>query len=150
MFPWIYPTEAATKAFQKTVCVCVCVCVCMRARACVHSHNCVQLFPTVVLQAPLSVEFSRQEYWSRLPFSPPGDLPDPGIKPLSLVSPALQADSLPLQHLGSLRGRLNLNFDFTKSVVLRELLHFAASHLQNKMICYIYKIMGHEMMIRLK
>ena len=41
---------------------------------------------TVACQVPLSVEFSRQEYWSRLPFLPPGDLPNPGIK---LVSPAL-------------------------------------------------------------
>ena len=39
--------------------------------------------------------FSRQEYWSGLPFPPPGDLPDTGIKPASPVSPALQADSLP-------------------------------------------------------
>ena len=46
----------------------------------------------LVRQAPLSVGFSRQEYWSGLPFSSPGDLPDPGIK---LRSPALQADSLP-------------------------------------------------------
>ena len=44
---------------------------------------------TVACQVLLSVEFSRQEYWSRLPFPPPGDLPDPGIKPTSLVSPAL-------------------------------------------------------------
>ena len=39
--------------------------------------------------------FSRQEYWSGMPFPPPGDLPDPVIEPLSLVSPALQVDSLP-------------------------------------------------------
>ena len=39
---------------------------------------------TVVLQAPLSMDFSRQEYWSRLPFLIPGTLPDPGIKPSSL------------------------------------------------------------------
>ena len=45
-------------------------------------------------QAPLSVEFSRQEYWSRLPCPPPGHLPNPGIKPTSLVAPVLQADSL--------------------------------------------------------
>ena len=38
---------------------------------------------------PLSSEFSRQEYWISLPFRPPGDLPNPGIEPLSLVSPAL-------------------------------------------------------------
>ena len=43
---------------------------------------------TVAHQAHLSMEFSRQEYWSRLPFPPPGDLPDPGIEPASLVSPA--------------------------------------------------------------
>ena len=49
-------------------------------------------------QAPLSMEFSRQEYWSGLPFSTPGDLPDPGIEP---ISPALQADSLLLSHRGS-------------------------------------------------
>ena len=40
-------------------------------------------------RAPLSMGFSRQEYWSRLPFPSPGDLPDPGLKPTSLVSPAL-------------------------------------------------------------
>ena len=50
---------------------------------------------TVVHQAPLCMGFSRQEYWNGLPFPPPGDLPDPGIKPGSPVSPALQADSLP-------------------------------------------------------
>ena len=44
---------------------------------------------TIVPQAPLSTEFSRQEYWSGLPFPSPGDLPDPGIKPMSLMSPAL-------------------------------------------------------------
>ena len=46
---------------------------------------------TIAHQAPLSMEFSRQEYWSGLPFPSPGDLPGPGIKPRS---PALQADSL--------------------------------------------------------
>ena len=44
---------------------------------------------TVARQAPLSVGFSRQEHWSGLPCSPPGDLPDPGIEPASLTSPAL-------------------------------------------------------------
>ena len=44
---------------------------------------------TVAHQAPLSVGFSRQEYWSRQPFPPPGDLPDPEIKPLSLRYPAM-------------------------------------------------------------
>ena len=57
---------------------------------CVLSH--VQLFVTawtVAQQAPLSMEFSRQEYWSGLPFPTPGDLSDPGNEPASLVSPAL-------------------------------------------------------------
>ena len=46
---------------------------------------------TITHQAPLSMGFSRQEYWSGLPCPPPGDLPDPGIEP---GSPALQADTL--------------------------------------------------------
>ena len=44
---------------------------------------------TVACQAPLSVGFSSQEYWSGLPFPPPADLPEPGIEPMSLASPAL-------------------------------------------------------------
>ena len=47
---------------------------------------------TVACQAPLSMGFSRQEYWSGLPFPSSGNLPDPGIEPMS---PALQADCLP-------------------------------------------------------
>ena len=43
---------------------------------------------TVACQAPLSMDFSRQEYWSGFPFPPPGDLPNSGIKPGSLASPA--------------------------------------------------------------
>ena len=46
----------------------------------------VQLF--VTHQTPLSMGFSRQEYWSGLPCPPPGDFPDPGIKPMSLLFPA--------------------------------------------------------------
>ena len=53
---------------------------------------------TVACQAPLSMEFSRQEYWSEYPFPSPGDLPNPGIKPRS---PALQADSLPSEPQGA-------------------------------------------------
>ena len=55
----------------------------------------VQLFAapwTVAYQAPPSIEFSRQEYWSGLPFPSPGELPNPGIKP---GSPTLRADTLP-------------------------------------------------------
>ena len=66
--------------------MCVCVCVCVYAQ--VLSH--VQLFVTpwaVDCKAPLPMEFSRQEYWNRLPFPSLGDLPDPKIQPVSLVSP---------------------------------------------------------------
>ena len=60
----------------------------------VKSLSRVRLFATpwtVAYQAPPSVGFSRQEYWSGLPFPSPGDLPDPGIEPRS---PALQAEAL--------------------------------------------------------
>ena len=56
---------------------------------------------TVACQAPLSMGVSRQEYWNGLPFPPARYLPDPGMKPLSPVSSALQADSLLLRHQGS-------------------------------------------------
>ena len=52
---------------------------------------------TAALQAPLSMGFSRQEYWSGLPCPPPGDHPDPGIEPGSAAS---QADSLPSEPPG--------------------------------------------------
>ena len=69
------------------MCVGVCVCVCMSSR--------VQPFViplTVAHHAPLCMNFSRQEYWSGLPFPTPGDLPNPGIEPASLVSPALAGE----------------------------------------------------------
>ena len=63
------------------------------ACVCVLSHfSCVSLFVTpwsVALQAPLSVGFSKQEYWSRLPFSSPGDLPNPEVQLTSLRTIAL-------------------------------------------------------------
>ena len=61
---------------------------------CVLGFSCVQLFVTlraVAHQAPLSMELSRQEHWSELPFPSPGELPYPGIEPRS---PTLWADSL--------------------------------------------------------
>ena len=64
----------------------VCVCVCAQ------SLSCVQPFATpwtVVCQAPLCMGFSRQEYWNRLPFPPPGKLPDPGVEPECPVTPEL-------------------------------------------------------------
>ena len=59
---------------------------------CAQSLSCVRLFATprtAALQAPRSMKFSKQEYWSGLPFPTPGDLSDPGIEPTSLESPAL-------------------------------------------------------------
>ena len=55
---------------------------------------------TVAHQVPLSTGFSKQEYWSGLPFPSPGHLPNQGIKPASPGSPELQADSLPTEPLG--------------------------------------------------
>ena len=60
--------------------------------ACAQLLSHIRLFVTlwiVVHQAPLSMEFPRQEYWSGLPFTSPGDLPNSGIEPMSLTSPAL-------------------------------------------------------------
>ena len=77
------------------------------SRRCTKESNCqslsrVRLFATpwtMAPQAPLSQGFCRQEYWSGLPFSPPGDLRNPGMDP---GSPILQADSLPLSPQGAL------------------------------------------------
>ena len=65
-----------------------------------HFSN-VQLFATlwaIAHQAPLCIQFSKQKYWSGLPFPPPRNLPSPRIEPGSPASPALQVDSLPLRH----------------------------------------------------
>ena len=80
-----YASEIRT--VLEVLCLSLWGCVCMLSH---FTH--VQLFATlgtVACQAPLSMEFSRQEYWSGLPCPPPGDLPDPGIEPESLLSPAL-------------------------------------------------------------
>ena len=68
---------------------------------------------TVAHQAPLSMGFPRQEYWSGFPFPSPGDLPNPEIKP---GSPALQADSLPTEPPGKLLASLRAsNYTFQDS-----------------------------------
>ena len=75
----------------------------------VKLFSCMRLLETprtVTHQAPLSMEFSRQEHWSGLPFPSPGDFPDPGIEPWS---PALQADSLPFETPGKSRSIIALN-----------------------------------------
>ena len=67
----------------------------------IHAKSLLVTLWTVAHQASLSVGFSRQEYRSRLPCFPPGDLPDPGIESVSPLAPVLQADSWPLSHQGS-------------------------------------------------
>ena len=80
-----------------------------RVHACVLSHfSCVWQFATlwtIDQQSPLSVGFSKEEYWSGLPCPPPGDLPDPGVKPVCPETPALQVDSLLLSHLGKPKAK---------------------------------------------
>ena len=70
------------------MCVCVCVCVCVRARS--VTPDSLQPPWTVANQAPLSLEFSRREYWNGFLVPPPGNLPNPGIEPISLSSTALE------------------------------------------------------------
>ena len=83
------PAELTGK--PKMTCVCVCVCVCVS-----HSVVSDSATPwTVAYQAPPSMGYSRQEYWSGLTFLSPGDLPNPRIE---LRSPALQTDFLPAEH----------------------------------------------------
>ena len=82
------------------MCVCAHVHMCVCAHVCVRALTCGGLFATqrtVAHEVSVSMEFSRQENWSGLPFPPPRDLPNPGIEP---GSPALQADSLPLESSG--------------------------------------------------
>ena len=72
--------------------LCVCCALSRFSRVCLF----VSLW-TTALQAPLSMAFSKQKYWSELPCPPPGDRPDPGIE---TQSPALQVDSLPTEPPG--------------------------------------------------
>ena len=82
------------------MCICYYVCVLF---VCMLSHG--QLFVTpwsVVHQPPLSMEFSRQEYWSGFHFPPPVDLPDPGIKPAFSASPILATGFFTTEPLGTI------------------------------------------------
>ena len=65
-----------------------------------HVQHFVTLW-TAACHAPLSMRFSRQEYWDGMPCPSPGDLTDPGIEPTYPLAPALQADSLPVGHQGT-------------------------------------------------
>ena len=91
ILPTVFSLVSALGFVVNRVCVCVCVCVC------VHTHACcnIQFFVTpwtIAHWVPLSIGFPRQEYWSRLPFPTSRDLPDPGMQPTSLASPALAGE----------------------------------------------------------
>ena len=87
------------------MCVCVCVCVC------VFVFSCIQLFVTpmtVAVEMSLSMGFSRNEYWSKLPFPTPEGLTDPGTQPASLACPALAGGFFTMASPGKF-GALSFN-----------------------------------------
>ena len=87
----------------------VCVCVCPAAQLCSILCN----LWTIAHQAPVSMGYRKQKYWSGLPFSPPGDLPNPGIE---LMSPALAGEFFTTEPPGKPRVRLiEFKTDFTTS-----------------------------------
>ena len=71
------------------------MCVCAQL---LNRSQLLETLQTVAPQAPLSMGFPREEFWSGLPCTPPGNLPDPGIKPGSFASPSLRSGSLPRSH----------------------------------------------------
>ena len=81
----MFQPQTRVSASLVSVSVCVCLYVCTFSHS-VTSNSFATLW-TLVYQAPLSMGFSRQEYWRGLPLPPPGDLPDPGIEPASLAPP---------------------------------------------------------------
>ena len=99
---------------------------------------------TVVHQAPLSMGlsmgFSRQEYWSGLPCSPPWDLPDPGIEPTSLKSPSLEKGSLPLASPGKphFKGFENAKIDIKLSL-------FSIDELRASLVTQLVKKFAYNM-----
>ena len=87
----------------KSVCVCLCVRMCAHARS--GTRSCPTLFCamdcSLAERILMFMEFSRQEHWSKLPFPMQGDLPDPGVEPATLASPALAGGFFTTGHLGS-------------------------------------------------
>ena len=80
-----------------------------------HVHPFATLW-TVTHHAPVSLGFSRQEYWIRLPCPPPEDLLDPGIEPMSPAAPSLQVESLPLAPRGKPLWTLSVQFRSVQSL----------------------------------
>ena len=100
---------------------------------CASSLSCVQLFSaswTVACQAPLSMEFSRQEYWSGLPCPTPGNLPDPGIEPRFLISSVLAGGLFTTEPPG-------------KSLVIFTPAQYSASSALVPQVCDVYCFMNY-------
>ena len=76
---------------------------------------------TVAHQTPLSMAFPRQEYWSGLPWPAPGDLPNPGIEPSSLMSPALTGRFFTAEPPGKPNGEIEIFKKFSYILSLRVL-----------------------------
>ena len=124
--------------------VCACVCahvyarVCVRVRALSHFSH-VQLFAilwTVTHQAPLSMGFSRQDYWSGLPCPPPGELLNPRIEFASPVSPALQVDSSPLTHQGSALLPLYVSQIFSTTMNAKNMFELYSGDTRLMVVCF--------------
>ena len=107
---------------------------------CAQSLNHVRPFAaswTMASQAPLSLEFSKQDFWNGVPFSPPGNLPYPGVKPASLASP-------------SLTGRFftaSTTWEALSIVPLHLKLALGLLVLEINLIFYRHKIQGHQLHI---
>ena len=130
--------------------MCMCVCVCSVTPSCPILWD-----PWVVAhQAPLSIGFSRQEYWSGLPFPPPGNLPDPGIEP---ASPALTGGFITTSecHLGSYTNLLKIIKLCTKNdksygmLTIAQQHWFFYSHKNQKYLPFLIEIikLSHEVKI---
>ena len=104
------------------MCVCVCVCVCVLViQSCLTQRPHGLQLPRLLCPC----RFSRQEYWCGWPIPSPGDLPDPGIK---LMSPALQADSLPFEPPGKLLFIYNVLYIQIRKNIEDNLLIFNTMH----------------------
>ena len=126
-------------------CVCVCVCVCVSVSVCAQAQSlsCVWLFATpwmVVCQAPLSIRFSRQEYWNGLLFPSPGDLPDPGTEPMSSACPALAGRFSTIVPPGKLPSKWS-KFFFLKITLHFTLLNKRVGKLRMDVCLILYEVL---------
>ena len=106
-----------------------------------YSHS--QLFVTlwtVSCQTPLSMGFSRQEYWSGFSCPPPGDLPNPGIKPTSLMSSALQGGSLPLAPPGKSKRNIYSDANVRETYFLLKISSVGQATLNHVFAYMIFKV----------